>query len=78
MPQTTITLINQFSDDTTRNLILGPFSTSAINDSNIRQAVKNLNNNPAAISSLYLSDGGSQFTRIKQVKLSTSNQTVII
>ena len=78
MAQTTITLTNQFADDTTRNLVIGPFTTSSISISNIRQAVKDLNDNPAAISSLYLSNSGASFTRVKQVKLSTANKTIII
>lgn len=78
MPQSTIVLTNSFSDDTTRTLSIGPFTTSSISVSGIRNAVKALNSDTSVISALYLSKNGATFTGVKQAKISTSNKTVII
>lgn len=78
MAQTTIILTNQFADGTTRKLTMGTFSTSSISVSNIRQAVKDLNDNPSTISSIYLADSGAQFAAVQQVQISTEDKTIII
>lgn len=78
MAQSTITFTNSFSDGTTRNLVIGPFTTSNISLSSIRQAVKDLNTNPSSIAAIYLSDNGSNFSEVSQVKISTADKTIII
>lgn len=78
MAQSTITFTNSFTDGTTRNLVIGPFTTSKISLSAIRTAVKDLNNNSASIASLYLSENGSNFSEISQVKITTENREVIL
>lgn len=78
MAQSTIILTNSFADGTTRKLTMGTFTTSAISLTNIRNAVKNLNQNPATIATLYLSDSGAQFQEVSQVQIQTEDKTVII
>lgn len=78
MAQSTITFTNLFTDGTSRTLTIGPFTTSKISTSNIKQAVKDLNSDTSVISSLYLSKTGANFQEVQQVKISTTNKTVII
>ena len=78
MSTSTITFQNSFADGTTRNLEIGPFDSSKISLSAIKSAVKALNADTAAISSLYLSKNGANFTEISQVKITTSNSEVFI
>lgn len=78
MAKSTITFTNLFTDGSTRKLEIGPFTTSKISPSNIKQAVKDLNSDTSVISSLYLSKTGANFQEVQQVKISTTDKTVII
>lgn len=78
MSKSTVTFTNSFTDGTTRNLIIGPFSPSSISLSSIKQAVKDFNANPAAIVNIYLSKSGASFKEISQVKITTEDDTVIL
>lgn len=75
---TSITFTNSFTDGTTRTLTFSPFNTSSVSLSNIRQAVKDLNDSHTAITNAYLSTSGASFKEISQVKIVTENREVIL
>lgn len=74
---TTIKLVNQFADSSTRTLEIGPINLDGNAIGDVKTNVKALNSDPSAIAPYYLSDSGASFTKVANAYIITENITPI-
>ena len=67
-----------YTDESTRDLKVGPFATNASNLTGLATNIKNFNENElSGVNGLLLSDGGASCTGIIDAHIITTNKTEI-
>ena len=66
-------ITNKFADESTRKLEFGPFDSDAavVHSAAVKLNVAQVNSNAAALSNIYLSEGGASFVEITQAVITT-------
>lgn len=74
---TSLKLKMAFADETARDIVFEPFAANAAAITNAKANIKALNTNPSAIATLYLSDGGANFTGVSAATITVETENEI-
>ena len=77
MATSTIKLITGFSDESKRELEIGPLSPTSAAVTNAKANIAQVNNNISNIADIYISEGGASCVGIIGAQIITTNETEI-